>query len=59
MKKNVALRVAAIVFLLVIISLCFVCELMVSNAGLEHGFLPQFAVLRPEVVLSLGGLYAG
>ncbi len=59
MKKNVALRVAAIVFLLVIISLCFVCELMVSNAGLEHGFLPQLAVLRPEVVLSLGGLYAG
>ncbi len=59
MKKNVALRVAAIVFLLVIISLCFVCELMVSNAGLELGFLPQFAALRPEVVLSLGGLYAG
>ncbi len=59
MKKNVALRVAAIIFLLVIISLCFVCELMVSNAGLEHTFLPQLAVIRPEIALSLGGLYAG
>ncbi len=59
MKKNVALRVAAVLFLLVIISLCFVCELMVSNAGLEHSFLPQLAVIRPEFALFLGGLYAG
>ncbi len=59
MKKNIALRVAAIIFLLVIISLCFVCELVVSNAGLEHTFLPQLAEIQPEIALSLGGLYAG
>lgn len=45
MKKNIALRIAAVSFLLVLISACFLSELMVGNAGLEHGFFPSFLLI--------------
>lgn len=41
MKKNVALRVAAILFILTIITGCFASQILAENAGLTQAFLPH------------------
>ncbi len=58
MKKNVALRVAAILFLVTIIAACFVSELLVTDAGLEHSFLPYTLLVQVDLnPIALGGIY--
>lgn len=40
MQKNIALRTAAVLFILAVITGCFASSIFAKNAGLTHGFLP-------------------
>lgn len=40
MKKNNALRTAAVLLIIAIVTACFACELLTANAGIELGFWP-------------------
>lgn len=51
LRRNEALEVAAILFLVLIITLCFLAKLLMTQSGLAYEFLPH------ALMVTLGGFY--
>lgn len=51
LRRNEALEIAFILFLVLIVTLCFLAKLLMTQSGLDYEFLPHM------IMVTLGGFY--